>query len=455
MKFFPPEGLNKWPNVVDLSAAGIPYGKAEFMEFDYNGQRLTYDFDDAVNVESLFSKASPLSSVILRMATMFAKGKTEVVNRRTGNFVRGQNKEWDMLFLKPNPLQTRLTFLTQLMTYVLMRGWCYALKVYPEGFTDRPSSIWLLPPWCIRVEKINKKPYLLDEGDEIRKVFFSWEGVEEELDQKDLILFTDAGATLTDKQTLLPESRINNLSYPVLNMIGGLETRRHIIFNRGADGILANTANDVNGVIPVGEKEISRLTNHYKRKYGRIGNQVPVIITNAALKYYPIAMKVEDMQLHPEHKSATIDICDQYGYNFHLMSMADGAKFENAKQYMRDTYDNTIMPLSDSLFEQLNIALNTPMLNIEIIHTYDHLRVFQQNEKERGEGLNEMNDALEKMYKNNLITRNDWLFELGRDKIDENDPNSPFNKYNYQLTPEERGIIIDPNANPDDNNKNE
>ena len=435
---------SSWPNGTDLTGIGAAYGETnvDFFQFDHNGKTHTATLKGMSSIESIFKQASPLSSIVLRMAVMFAKGEFEVVNRNTENPVRGQYKGWDSLFLKPNPLQTRTKFLTQLLTYVLMRGYCYALPLYAEGFTDRPSSIWLLPPWCIRVEEIERKPFSYVEGEAMRKVFFTFDGVEEELDESELLLFTDAGAPFIDKRTWLPEPRISMLQLPTKNLIGGLLTRHSIIHNRGAEGILANTASDALGVQPIGETETKRLTNYYKSRYGRIGDQAPVIITEAALKYYPMGQKVKDMQLHEEHKSAMQDICDNLGYNYHLLSAADGAKFENAKQYKREVYDDTIIPLSNSLLEELNAGLRTTEQGILVRQTFDHLRVFQQNEEERGRGLVQMNTALEKMFLRSLITPNDWLKEIGREIIDPNKPDSYFNKYYNQMTPDERGAFI-------------
>ena len=131
------------------------------------------------------------------------------------------------------------------------------------------------------------------------------------------------------------------------------------------------------------------------------------------------------------------------GYNYRLLSTGEGATYANAKQDEERLYQNTIIPQAEALMEQYNAGLHTPEANIEICMSYEHVAILQQSEKEKGDGRLAMDNALEKEYKNGLITKNMWLEKLGEDTV----ANGLFDKYIFELTPEERGMIIIDNQN--------
>lgn len=438
---------NSWQNVFDLSEFNH---LQDFGALDLSRLK-RYEWVPLNGIKCLeeaYMKYSPLAAVIMRMAEMFANGKFEVLNRATQNYTRGQYKDWDNLLANPNFLQTRSEFLMQLYSYVAINGWCYAMPMYPSGITDRPYAIFLLPPWLVTVEAVKLPPHSIKKGSKFRKIWICWGNKREEIDESKLILFKDTNAIL-DATTYLPKSRIENLQIPISNGIGAGQSRNSLIHDRGASGILANSASDVHGAIPIMDDEVERLEKLYRNRYGFTPDKTSsVIISSAALKWQPMTFNVKDLMLHEEHALCIKDICDIYGYQYRLLSTGEGATYANAKQDNQNVYYNAIVPRSEAIMEQLNTGLRTPEANIELAMTYGHVPDLQQSEKEKGEGMQAMNQALETMFKNGLITRNMWLERLGLDTV----KNPVFDKYIFEMTPEERGIL---NLNNDNDGEEE
>lgn len=430
---------NRWYNEFDVDGSISALTGNDYAGLNLPRKTELVPLNNIRCVEEALDKYAPLAAIVMKMSEMFANGKFEVLNRRTQNYTRGNYKEWDDLLANPNFLQTRTEFLKQLYSFVLLNGWCYALPIYASGFTDRPIAIFLLPPWMVEVEPVNKAPHKVKKGESFRKIYVRWGQVREEIDESKLILFKDSAAVTICHKTFLPEGRIKHCVYPLSNGIGSEQSRNSLIHDRGASGILANTGSDVHGAMPIDDDEITRLAGIYKSRYGLTPDKAAsIIITSAALKWQPMTFNVKDLMLHEEDVKCTQKIADVFGYKSKLLSIEPDAKYENSHQYKQEVYHDSIIPQATALIEQLNVGLKTPDVNIEIVMSYEHVPVLQKSEKEKGEGRKAMNDALEIEFRNSLITRNMWLETIGRDTV----AKPEFDLYLYEMTPEQRGMIM-------------
>ena len=68
--------------------------------------------------------------------------------------------------------------------------------------------------------------------------------------------------------------------------------------------------------------------------------------------------------------------------------------------------------------------------------TYEQLEEWDRRRQE-ADARKVMNEALKIEWDNGLITKNMWLEELEEERV----PNPLFDKYKFELTPEELGII--------------
>lgn len=439
------DDFSQWPGLVPVASPteyGVSYrGDAVW---ERNAFELFWQRMNGGQWEHLFQQCAPLASVIMKKAGALANGLFETINPKTDNYVRGKYKEWDALWANPNHIQTRSQFVTQLGLYLGIRGWCYALPVYPLGYegVGRPDSIWLIPPHCLRVELRQDKPfYAFAPGESMRRVWFAFNGRETELNERQLILFTDS-SSLTCSDTMLPEGRMWSLRKSIGNLIGAMDSRHMLIKHRGAMGILTQQGTDSAGPMPLMPKDKADLQAKLDR-YGLMPDQWRAIISDADLKWQSMVFDVNQLGLHEEHLSCVKDIYEGYGVPFPLSAHSDQSTYNNIESAWRGLYQDTIIPEANGIIEQFNKGLKSEDNNVEFIVSYDHISYLQQSEKEKGEGRKAMNDALQVEWDNGIITRNMWLKQIGRDEIS---GNPIFDKYKFELTAEEQGIV---NTNPD------
>lgn len=409
------------------------------------------------SLKRVFAEYSPIAAIITKMAAMSLNGCFEIVDRANNNYLKGKNRQWDKLFDRPNPFQTRSEFFAQLEAYVLVNGWCYVEPLYSENFPDIPYEMYIIPPEYMTVEPVKQAPRNANPSN-FRKLKFTYNGMNEPLDETKLILFKDAGSPFFDENTWLPESRLKYLKFPISNGKGSMESMNTLITDRGASGIISNTSSDTLGIIDIDPAEKQSMQDYYKRNYGLTrGKRSSILITNAAVKYQPMTFNVQELMLHEQHASSIKDICAMYHFPARLLVISEGATYNNQNEDKKSAYQDCLVPNSIARMEQWNVGLNTIDKNIKLIQTFEHLAVMQETELQRGRGMTALNNALEILWRNGGITMNEWFARLGWDTVEPNNPESFYNKRITELTPEEinviqkKGVNNMPTNNPDNN----
>src|SRR5690606_16694829 len=95
-----------------------------------------------------------------------------------------------------------------------------------------------------------------------------------------------------------------------------------------------------------------------------------------------------------------------------------GVTFDNKKQAQKSAYRDIIIPESDSRMEQFSpIVVPPERTNFIVVRDFSGVPVLQEDAKQEAEALKVLNEALAIEYNNNLITRNDWREEIGKDRL--------------------------------------
>jgi phage portal protein BeeE len=420
-------GLTDWGNAQQLDVSSmVPQG---ISFFSYNNEVQWERVATAMDYKRIFELCSPLAAIVAKKASAFANGKLQFIKATTGGEIRGLDKQWKKLFDRPNLMQTGTEFLIQLYIFMAMRGYCYGYPIYPEGFTDIPSAIWLLPPWYVTVAPINNPFFQFQNGAIERQVIFQWNGETTQIPESELILFKDPGSTLINQYTWLPESRIMSLQRPISTLIAAIESRNVLVTRRGALGLLSNDTGkgDVN-YVPLNPDEKKELQRDY-RQYGLTHNQWQLLITNANLKYQQMAMNVKELGLFEEHERDIMDICDVFNYPYELLANTKGQTYANKNEAGKKFYQDTIIPESKVITEQLEVGLKLSDVNIELELVYDDVEALQESMRDTGNGRLAMNNALAVQWENNLITLDDWREQIGDERLG-TEPNM-FYKYEF------------------------
>src|SRR5690606_20965136 len=155
-------------------------------------------------------------------------------------------------------------------------------------------------------------------------------------------------------------------------------------------------------VMPIPTPEKEALEDHFKGRYGLRRGMSQFIITSAMVDFVSIGQNIKDLQLMEEVEADRQEICDGYGYPVDLVSRQKGSTFNNVNASEKRLYQNTIIPESGNIDDQLNILFDTEKHRLKIEYDYSHIDVLQEDKKAQADAKRALATAVIDMYKNGI-----------------------------------------------------
>jgi hypothetical protein len=357
-----------------------------------------------------------VASICNRKAEAYINGETKILNT-TG---KAKGKESDneaakkirALMSKPNPLQSWSQFEAQYYLYYQIYGFCAIIPIKPSGFENIDTQyLWIIPPSLIEIKEREK---IWFNGEiPIQSIKLKYVNEETNLNWDDLIILKDF--TPACGFSVMPDSRLRALKTPIETVIKGYRA-----MNSGFDntplGIIGNQTQDASGVVPLTNTEKESLQRSLDG-YGLGAGQKKFIISNANVNWQPINYPLESLKI-PEHtKMANAAIADGLGYPYELLSSETGTTFANKREALKALYQDFIIPVAKSIYEQWNQWFNTEKYSVTIENVFTHLAILQEDDVKKSTSRLILNQALKIEYEQGLLTMNGWLEKLGEDSI--------------------------------------
>ena len=375
---------------------------------------ILYSLDNETNHLKAYNECPPLKSIVAKRAKAFNVAHIDVINTNTNKPATGPAAQtFRNILNNPNPLQTRKQFLAQQNIYIDIFGYCPIFLIRPIGVNDAITAVWNIPPWLFNISYTGSWLQQTNVNDIFKGYSMQWASGTVTLPAQNLkLIFDDGFGTDMDINLTIPDSRLRSQEYPIFNIIAGLKARNTGITRGGPTGILSNQGADAVGAVPLPEGEKRAVQKEFSR-YGLVGQEYQVIITEANLKWQAMGSNLKDMQLYDEQDANINSLCDAFGYYPELLATSKSATFVNKEKAEKMFYTGTVIPESESRLEQLSTAVIGNGVNMVYRGSFDHVPALQAEALETAQARKELDTALEKEFKNNLITLNMWLEEMG------------------------------------------
>lgn len=389
-------------------AGGLNYGDGGMWMFgDGASTEVPFNYVDKRSSLNAYLWCPPVSSIIQKKAQAFVNGKTWITNvsgKANGKeSMSPQAVKIRRLLANPNPLQSGKQFEAQAYSLINLYGYCVILAMKPFGYGNEDAdNLFILPNWFLDIYQ-SRELYFDKDVNPINKITFTYGGQIVELPLDNLIILKDITPALISP--LFPSNRIEPLARPINNVIGAYDSRGIMIDKRGPTGVFTQEMNPM-GNIPLPESEQKEFEDKFK-KYGLRKGQVAVIMGNAALKWQKVGFDVKELGLFDEVKESGIAICNGLSFPPFLLGLSD-TTYNNQKEASRGLYQETIIPDSESIYEQLNNAFNVYKYGIVISKDYSHVAALQEDRLANANVRKTLSVSAEKEFKNNVITLNDW-----------------------------------------------
>lgn len=400
-----------WSNEIALSDAVL--NPSSYRGGIIGAVSALFSLNTELNHLRAYNECPPLKSIVSKRAKAFNVAHIDVINTNTDKPAKGpQADAFRQILKRPNPLQTQKQFFAQHNTYLDIFGYCPVFIIRPFGMPSEVTAIWNIPPWLFNVQFTGQWLQQNTVEGIFKGYTMQWSTGNVFLPTENLkLIFDDGFGTDMDINLCIPDSRLRSLEYPVSNIIAALKGTNTLIVNKGPSGILSNQAKDSVGHIPLPEGEKQAIQQDFRR-YGIVGQEFQVIITEANLSFQQIGSPMKDLMLPETIQDSVNMLCDAYGYYPELLARSKDTTFANKEKAEKMLYTGTTIPESESRLEQLSNALIGQDSNMRYLGSFAHVPALQAEAKELAEARKANDIALEKEFKNNVITLNMWLYVL-------------------------------------------
>lgn len=395
-------------------------------------------------------------------ATIMIKGR-EAQNKRIGvrnkktleiepkNTNKAIPRKCYQLISKPNPLQNTQEFFKQRKIIEQCCGNKLTYGNVPLGFKgmniEKISTMWNVWPQFMQF-RLTGKYFSATKVEDIiegwrfefnnwKVPFEPWEILhqnEPNVDVRDGLIFgRPAQHSMTRSLTNI------ELAYESLNVV---------MQERGMRFVISSDKGDASGRVALEPPEKKELKKAIK-KYGLLGHQHQIFLTNQPVKVTPVDQDVRKLGLHESLATDAILVANGHGVPEILLQLSlEGSTYENQDAAVRRLYQGTLIPEDEDDMAGLNTWLGLDDTEWELVCTYDHIPFLQGNKKEEADSKKSKSAYMKELFMVGAVTHNEWLIEIGLK------PYGPEgDKRIFEFTPEQIAIITAGKGQPKPNNE--
>jgi hypothetical protein len=191
----------------------------------------------------------------------------------------------------------------------------------------------------------------------------------------------------------------------VNNWVNQAIARGAIIKDGGPKGIITNDDNSEFGYAAMTQKEQTRLNEAFKEKYGLVGKNFQVMVSQAALRWQPMSWDAGQLMLDQTRKTTMEDICFALGWSYGLFDPSSQYSNNVAGEEKR-TYTTVIIPDSEAYGQALTEFLNQE--NLKYYLDYTDVEALQKDKKQEADTLNSVINGLNAAFSASGITREEY-----------------------------------------------
>jgi hypothetical protein len=452
---------NLFGTIAQHGILGREPGNISFIPINSNGQTLTIKGQNAIwlGLDSRLTQykaylyCTPFASVVDRLAEADVSGQLEFIRSK------GKGKEdiatseyanrLRALFRNPNPMQSWEDFRAEQVVIKKIHGFCPVYVIKPAGFKDPSYADYMfnLDPRYFNVIPTYKYYKQKDiSGIVDYYTITTIQGETLRIEPENIIILKDSYIKDENYYNILPKSRVVGLDFAISNYCAAMEADNVLLKKKGPLGIFSHDSGtkDSNiGYLPMQPDEQKELQDSLAG-YGLNWSQLQHVISRQAIKWIPTSFNVNELGTNATIIKATKAICYRYGYSYILLEDSD-ATFSNQSGAHKALFQNNVIPNNRMDIADYNNYFKCEENNCRIEMDFSALAIMQEDELHKAQAVYENAKALELQYKNDIITKNQWLTAQGYDTVTGGDVyySETTKQINNEPTSEDTGVAIE------------
>lgn len=365
--------------------------------------------DEHISPMRAFENCAVLRTVVTRCAQAMSLGKWYVLNKSnlTGDDIVHRHPKIGLLLDNPNRKQVWSEFIIQSEIYRQLFGASWIYASVPEGRTNNyAGELWCLPPSAVSC--FDK------EG--IAKIKLHGEVVEVPLDR--LVEIKDSGKEVVAfgrshhhgylwSEHAEHRGRVHAARFAINNVMIAEQSMYEINRDRGALGMLVDDSNTVGTRTAITPKEEQTLLEKL-RSFGMNRGRFKHMVVRHPMKWVPMSMNVRDLQLIEGMGQSVQTICNAFDYPKEML--VSDSKYSN-KETAKGFYDESVIPFSQIYASKFKKLLLPP--DAYFVIDFSEVPAMKEAEKEKATVFLQKTNAVQRLYQDGVISREEARLELG------------------------------------------
>lgn len=336
--------------------------------------------------------------------------------RRKSTGIKVENNEnLNKLITTPNPFQNFQQLLYEAICYEYCTGKEYMYMNIPGTLVKdykNIAALWNLPADRITINTPERiKLFSAIKAEDVIINYILDKGGNDETPFKtgDVIYRKRANLDWRAKK-IEGRSPLLSAEMALANLIAVYKARGTIYIKRGAMGMWVSKKSDASGNVSLTDSEKKDMREQLDKDYGIVGKKKHTVgLTEAPVDFVSSSMSIKELEPFNETAADAAAIYGVLGWPYELAPKPEGETFANQLTAERSGYQNTVIPLTESLCQSLTTGWGINVWDYELYCDFSHIEVLQSNadtDKIRIESYT-------KLYKDGGITYNQWVVKLG------------------------------------------
>ena len=375
--------------------------------FNPRSGRVRTDFDmySLSDKRHALAVCTPLYMVADKLGSMMSRGIPYVVDDEDNDVADDVKR----LLLNPNPLQTFGAFLKQVEISLKVFGYCPIVLVRGSS-GSLPKAMWIVPCEYFHMQATGKMYRQFEIGDIVKRVYVcSGANVIDLEDYEFVVVYNGTVASAPCNADLRFESVTDGLTLPVNNWVAAMSASHTLLVNGGPKGIVYSDFHDEMGNVAISPDEERAIKDGFKRKYGLVDKEYPILVTRQKLGWIPLDYDAGKLMLQEEDARCTSKICNAFGVNPNLFS---DAKYDNQESAKKSAYQDVVIPDANKIAGYLTRALCGDGVRVRI--DFGDVECLQENRAQQAETLNRLAGAVTSLVNGGLLSVDEARVELSR-----------------------------------------
>jgi HK97 family phage portal protein len=345
----------------------------------------------------LYNQIPELNQVVNKKAKMMSNGVFKLRNRSTGKEI--VNNELMVLLNKPNVMQGTNDFIINYQTQLDIYGNQFIYKNKPTALSKYPKSLKNISPRWIKVIPTGKyfdqesldgiiKSFEYQDNNNFKRTIETTEIIWSKIDDLD--------------DPIIGTSPLKSLKFPLTNTKLAYDYLNVISGEKGAIGMVSGSTKDNFGALPMSQEDKQELEKQYTEDYGVQEGQRRIKIVSSPVSWQPMTYPTRDLLLMEQIDANKLTICDHFGLNINIFS-SKNATFENVKNGLIQSYNDSVYPAADGLCQSLHKGLGLKE-DEELYLDYSHISILQPDKGLEADILTKQLNSVKDAVAGGLIT---------------------------------------------------